>query len=194
MATDFRVVTPDDMGNSIKLGIKEANKYDVDIAQLDIPEQVTGVSLQGTQLTLETIKGEKTVDLAPMLPKIVADVFLKNAERQEGNIVFTVGNKDNADDDKTFTINIADLASVTPDGEGIVGKGTTDDKLRVNISADTANFTTNLLKQSATGLYVSDTEVKRLITENTPAKEPRGVRLMNASGETVLGYLYATEQ
>lgn len=192
--TDFRVVTPDDMGNSIKLGIKEANKYDVDIAQLDIPEQVTGVSLQGTQLKLETIKGEKTVDLAPLLPKIVADVFLKNAERQEGNIVFTVGNKDNADDDKTFTINIADLASVTPDGEGIVGKGTTDDKLRVNISADTANFTTNLLKQSATGLYVSDTEVKRLITENTPAKEPRGVRLVNASGETVLGYLYATEQ
>ena len=40
MATDVRVVIPTDLGTTIKMGLKEANKYDVDVNQLDLPEQV----------------------------------------------------------------------------------------------------------------------------------------------------------
>ncbi len=69
MATDFRVVTPDDMGNTIRLGAKEPNKYDVDVSQLDLPAGVTGLTLQGTVLSVQTSDGDKTVDLAPMLPQ-----------------------------------------------------------------------------------------------------------------------------
>ena len=54
MATDFRVVTPDDMGASIRLGVKEPNKYDVDLSQLDLPASVTGLTLQGTVLFVAT--------------------------------------------------------------------------------------------------------------------------------------------
>ena len=82
MATDFRVVTPDDMGASIRLGAKEPNKYDVDLSQLDLPASVTGLTLQGTVLSVQTSDGDKTVDLAPMLPQIAADAFLKNVQRQ----------------------------------------------------------------------------------------------------------------
>ena len=42
MATDFRVVTPDDMGASIRLGAKEPNKYDVDLSQLDYQRVLQG--------------------------------------------------------------------------------------------------------------------------------------------------------
>lgn len=189
--TDFRVVTPDDMGNSIKLGIKEANKYDVDIAQLDIPEQVTGVSLQGTQLTLETIKGEKTVDLAPMLPKIVADVFLKNVQRQDNQIAFTVGIKADTSQDTTFTIDIADLIPVHTDNATIMGNGVNGNSLRVQLSQDTASHGINLLKQSSNGLYVGTADVVDLITSNNPSRD---VRLVNASGQITLGYLHSTEK
>lgn len=73
MATYFRVVIPADMGSSIKLGVKEPNKYDVDLSQLDLPAGLTGLSLQGTVLTATTSDGPVTVDLAPMLPTVTAD-------------------------------------------------------------------------------------------------------------------------
>ena len=108
MATDFRVVTPDDMGNTIRLGVKEPNKYDVDVSQLILPAGVTGVTLQGTVLSVQTPYGDNTVDLAPMLPQIAADVFLKNVQRQGNQIMFTVGIKDDTIQDSTFNIDIAD--------------------------------------------------------------------------------------
>ena len=192
MATDFRVVTPDDMGNTIRLGVKEPNKYDVDVSQLTLPPGVTGVTLQGTVLSVQTPYGDNTVDLAPMLPQIAADVFLKNVQRQGNQIVFTVGIKDDASQDTTFNIDIADLAPVQTDGITIVGDGTNGDILRVRLSQPIDGD--NLLKLAGDGLYVSETDITDLIVANAAPKEPRDIRLVNASGQTVIGYIHSTEQ
>ena len=194
MATDFRVVTPDDMGASIRLGAKEPNKYDVDLSQLDLPASVTGLTLQGTVLSVQTSDGDKSVDLAPMLPQIAADAFLKNVQRQGNQIVFTVGIKDDTSQDTTFNIDIADLAPVQTDGITIVGNGANGDNLRVQLSQDTPTHGNNLLKQAGGGLYVSETDITNLIAANAAEKEPRDNRLVNASGQTVIGYIYSTEQ
>ena len=192
MATDFRVVTPDDMGNTIRLGVKEPNKYDVDVSQLILPAGVTGVTLQGTVLSVQTPYGDNTVDLAPMLPQIAADVFLKNVQRQGNQIVFTVGIKDDTSQDSTFNIDIADLAPVQTDGITIVGDGTNGDILRVRLSQPIDGD--NLLKLAGDGLYVSKTDITDLIVANAAPKEPRDIRLVNASGQTVIGYIHSTEQ
>lgn len=193
MATDFRVVTPDDMGNTIRLGMKEPNKYDVDVSQLNLPAGVTGVTLQGTVLSVQTPDGDKTVDLAPMLPQIAADVFLKDVQRQGNQIVFTVGIKADASQDTTFNIDIADLAPVQTDGVTIVGDGTNADILRVQL-AQLIGGENNLLKLAGDGLYVSETDITDLIVANATPKEPRDIRLVNASGQTVIGYIHSTEQ
>ena len=192
MATDFRVVTPGDMGNTIRLGAKEPDKYDVDVSQLNLPASVTGVTLQGTVLSVKTPDGDKTVDLAPMLPQIAADVFLKDVQRQGNHIVFTVGIKADASQDTTFNIDIADLAPVQTDGITIVGDGTNGDILRVRLSQPIDGD--NLLKLAGDGLYVSETDITDLIAANATPKEPRDIRLVNASGQTVIGYIHSTEQ
>ena len=192
MATDFRVVTPDDMGNTIRLGVKEPNKYDVDVSQLNLPASVTGLTLQGTVLSVQTSDGDKTVDLAPMLPQIAADVFLKNVQRQGNQIVFTVGIQADASQDTTFNIDIADLAPVQTDGITIVGDGTNGDILRVRLSQPIDGD--NLLKLAGDGLYVSKTDITDLIVANAAPKEPRDIRLVNASGQTVIGYIHSMEQ
>lgn len=192
MATDFRVVTPGDMGNTIRLGAKEPDKYDVDVSQLNLPASVTGVTLQGTVLSVQTPDGDKTVDLAPMLPQIAADVFLKDVQRQGNHIVFTVGIKADASQDTTFNIDIADLAPVQTDGITIVGDGTNGDILRVRLSQPMDGD--NLLKLAGDGLYVSKTDITDLIAANATPKEPRDIRLVNASGQTVIGYIHSTEQ
>lgn len=192
MATDFRVVTPDDMGNTIRLGVKEPNKYDVDVSQLNLPAGVTGVTLQGTVLSVQTPDGAKTVNLAPMLPQIAADVFLKDVQRQGNQIVFTVGIKADASQDTTFNIDIADLAPVQTDGATIVGNGTNGDILRVQL-AQLLGGENNLLKLAGDGLYVSETDITDLIVANAAPKELRDIRLVNASGQTVIGYIHSTE-
>ena len=192
MATDFHVVTPGDMGNTIRLGAKEPYKYDVDVSQLNLPASVTGVTLQGTVLSVQTPDGNKTVDLAPMLPQIAADVFLKDVQRQGNHIVFTVGIKADASQDTTFNIDIADLAPVQTDGITIVGDGTNGDILRVRLSQPIDGD--NLLKLAGDGLYVSETDITDLIAANATPKEPRDIRLVNASGQTVIGYIHSTEQ
>ena len=192
MATDFRVVTPDDMGNTIRLGAKEPNKYDVDLSQLNLPASVTGLTLQGTVLSVQTPDGDKTVDLAPMLPQIAADAFLKNVQRQGNKIVFTVGIKDDTSQDNTFNIDIADLAPVQTDGITIDGDGTDVDILRVRLAQLIDGD--NLLKLAGDGLYVSETDITDLIAANAAPKEPRDIRLVNASGQTVIGYIHSTEQ
>ena len=192
MATDFRVVTPDDMGNTIRLGVKEPNKYDVDVSQLILPPSVTGMTLQGTVLSVQTPNGDTTVDLAPMLPQIAADVFLKDVQRQGNQIVFTVGIKADASQDTTFNIDIADLAPVQTDGITIVGDGTNGDILRVRLSQPMDGD--NLLKLAGDGLYVSKTDITDLIVANAAPKELRDIRLVNASGQTVIGYIHSTEQ
>lgn len=189
MANDIRVVVPSDIGNTIKLGAKEANKYDVDVSMLDLPEQVTGVTLQGTNLSVQTTGGDKTVDLAPMLPQVVLDTVLKNVEKQGNKIVFTVGNKDNEDANTTFEVDVADLLPVVADEESITGTGVEANKLAVKLVAGDDN----LITKSSDGIAVSKSAIQAMIPAavTIPARD---VRLVNASGTTVVGYIHSTEQ
>lgn len=189
MATDVRVVIPSDLGETIKMGLKEANKYDVDVSALKLPEQVTGVTLQGTTLTVKTVGGDKAVDLSPMLPQVVLDTVLKHVEKQDNKIVFTVGNKDDEDANTTLEVDVADLLPVAADEETIGGTGVEASKLYVKVASD-AN---NLLKKTPDGLSVSKAEIEALIPDAT-STEARTIRLVNASGQTVVGYIHEAEQ
>lgn len=183
MATDFRVVTPTDMGDTIVLGAKTAGKYDVDVSKLTgLPNGVDSATLDGTTLRLVTGKGNMDVDLSPMLPAVAADVFLKAVEREGDKLKFTVGIKKDTSQDNVLEIDVADLLPVQADGVTIQGDGTAASKLSAKLSAEAGNA----LVQKADGLYAPTVSA-----QSAPA---RGVRLVNATGETVLGYLYDTEE
>lgn len=186
MANDFRVVTPDDLGDSFKLGLKTPNKYDVDVSKLTLPAGVNNIKLDGTKLVVETSDGDKEVDLASLVPTIAADVFLKKVERQADKIVFIVGEKDSTANDTKLEVEASDLVPVSTDGTSVKGAGTTASPLSVGVSSAT---TDNLLKLGADGLYVAKADV-------TAAQTPqvRDIRFVNASGTTVLGYGFSTEQ
>ena len=187
MATDIRVVTPSDVGSTIVLGAKVVGKYDVDLSALGLAGALTGLSLAGTVLTATGLGGNTEIDLEPILPKIAADVFLKGVERTTDNkLKFTVGEKDSAANDTVFAIDVADLLPVATDGTTIGGNGTAADKLAVKIGTDAGN----LLKQGTDGLAVLPADVQALI----PATPARTIRLVNATGETEIGFIYATEQ
>lgn len=189
MASDIRVVIPSDIGNSIKLGVNETNKYDVDVSALALPEQVTDVTLQGTTLTVQTTGGDKTVDLAPMLPQVVLDTVVKNVEKQGNKIIFTVGNKDNEDADSTLEIAVDDLLPVVADEQSITGTGVQASKLAVKlVSGDD-----NLITKSDEGITVSKATIQAMLPGEVGVRA-RDVQLVNASGTTVVGYIHSTEQ
>ena len=189
MANDIRVVVPSDIGNTIKLGAKEANKYDVDVSTLELPEQVMGVTLQGTTLTVKTVGGDKTVDLSPMLPQVVLDTVLKKVVKQGNKLVFTVGNKDNEDANTTLDVDVADLLPVVADEQSITGNGIEANKLAVKLAAGEDN----LITKSAAGITVDKAAIQALLPKEVviPARD---VRLVNASGTNVVGYIHSTEQ
>lgn len=186
MATDFRVVTPDDLGVTIKLGIKESDKYDIDPNQLNLPPTLTALELQGTTLTAKTSAGDKAVDLAPLVPNITAEIFLKSVVKKGTNLVFTVGEKDNTNSDTLITVAISDLLDLNV-GNGLTGDATTSSPLAVKAKSD------GFITVSADGIAVNAAQLAQDPAFNKPA-DSRDVRLVNATGTNIIGYIYATEQ
>lgn len=183
MATDIRVVVPTDLGSSIKLGAKVPNKYDVDLSVLELPKVISNISLSGTTLTIQAQGENKTVDLAPLMPAVVADVFLKSVTRVDNKLVFVVGAQGTTTNDNRMEVDLADLLPVQADGTTITGNGTNTSKLAVRISATTAG---NLLKKATDGLYVAKDDLQTTTMS-------RDVRFVNASGTQVVGYGYSSE-
>lgn len=191
MATDVRVVVPGDIGETIKLGVREPNKYDVDFGMYPLPEprHLTGATLQGTTLLLHRASdGDVTVDLASMLPNVVTEIFLKDVVIRDNQLRFTVGGQDNEDDDITLDVDLASLIPVTTDGQTIGGNGTVGNPLKLNL----ATGGNNLLKQTPDGVAITEDDIARVVQNNLPT-HTAGVRLVNASGQTVLGYIHETE-
>lgn len=183
MATDFRVVTPADMGDTIVLGAKVAGKYDVDVSKLTgLPNGVSSVTLDGTTLRLVTNNGNIDTDLSTLMPSVTADVFLKNVEYADKKLKFTVGIKKDTSQDTVLEVAVADMLPVQTDGMTLDGDGTAANTLKVRIDPRSDN----LLSYSPSGLHVAKASIQ--------AAPARGVRLVNATGETVLGYMYATEE
>lgn len=187
--SELRIVTPGDIGNTIVMG--SDNKYNVAVDQLQLPDNITGLSLEGSTLKITTKIGEHSQDLSGILPTIAADVFLKSVTRQDNNLVFTVGNKNNTNDDNTFTIDVSDLLPVKV-GDSLTGDGTTYTPLKVKIAE--LSGTDNLLKDQDPGEYAQGYSVSGgglFVAEETVLKAVRkdDIELKNASGETTLGYI-----
>lgn len=179
----FKVVTPDDVGSTIVLGLTESNKYDVDFSKFTIPEIVTGISLSDTTLRVSTIHGEKTVDLASILPEIVVDTALSNIALNDNKLQLTVSGK--GKNSTVVEVDVSDLLPVKSDGKSISGDGTEKNKLAVRIFEGDDN----LIEMSSDGLKVSKAAVQALATPINP----RDIKLVNAAGTTTLGYIYSTE-
>lgn len=188
MATDVKIIVPEDIGSTISLGAKEANKYDVNVSALDLPEQLTSLSLRGTNLVANTTKGDKVVDLAPMLPKVVLDTVLKKVEKRGEDLVFTVGNKEDENANQELKVSVGSILPVVSDGETIEGTGVDSSKLSIKV----ASGDDNLLEKGSDGLTVSKAKIQALIPSGVQVGSSP-IRLVNASGQTVVGYISDTE-
>lgn len=186
MATDVRVVVPDDLGLTIRMGAKIPNKYDIDVSQLDLPSSVTQLTLQNGVLTAVTTDGANpSVDLKPMLPAMAKDLLLKSVTREGTEIVFTVGGKTSKSDDTQLRVDVSDLLPVQADGVTITGDGTVGDKLSVQVSAVEGN----LLTKEADGLAVKPLTIEQAVKKATSEIPSCDTRLVNATGQTTLGYI-----
>ena len=184
MATDVRVVTPNDLGDSLRLGVLESGKIDVDVSKLDLPPTITGLTLSGTELTINTTNGKHTVDLEPVLPNVVADVFLKGVRvNDDYKLVFTVGKDGDTTEDITLEADLRNYFTLEIDSYTLSGTGRSGDPLKVSISGESDN----LLEETDSGLYISRYSL------NIPKPDVRDIRLTDASGNTVLGYIHSTE-
>lgn len=197
MATDYAVVIPTDLGTTLKLGVKEQGKYDVDISQLDLPASITAArtdtSAGKKEIVLATGKGDVRLDISPLLPAVVTEIFLKSVTRDTSTneLVFTVGERGTTTNDTVLRVSVADLLPVVSDGVTVSGNGTVGSKLAVRISTAQGN----LLKSTAQGLVVNTADVQTIARNEAAAAAPaRTIRLTNATGTQVVGYAYNTEQ
>lgn len=193
MATDIRVVVPSDIGSTIRLGAREPNKLDVDVSMLNLPANIESMQLVDGVLSIITGDGNNpSVDLKPLLPTVVSDLFLKSVEKVGNDLVFTVGNKGNTTNDTQLMVSVSDLLPVKTVGVALAGDGTTDKPLQVSIYKSTDNLLVSAYQsENVKGLLVDKTTVVNAVLQALPE---RPVRLVNASGDTVVGYIYSTER
>lgn len=153
---------------TVQLGQDEAKSIELDPAK-----EITEFSLQEKTLHIRLGQdAEKTVDLTPMLPAVVAEVFLKDVKKVGDELRFTVGEKDNTENDTTLKVNVSDLLPVQVDNVTLAGEGIDGNVLRAKISQEAGNA----IEIKDDGLYVA------------PASAP--IRLVNATGKTELGRIF----
>lgn len=140
---------------------------------LEAAKEITDLSLQDTTLQIRLgTDPVKTVDLAPMLPAVVAEVFLKDVKKVGNQLQFTVGEQGNTNSDTVLTVDVADLLPVKADESTVTGDGTEGNKLRARISQEQGNA----IQIKDDGLFVA------------PASA--SIRLLNATGATELGRIF----
>lgn len=184
MVDTIKVVTPDDMGNTLVLG--SDNKYNVDVSQLDLPDNITAFNLEGRTLKITTNKGTHQTDLSALVPEQTVDLSLKSISREGEKAVFIVGEKGTTDKDTQLEFDVPDLLPVQVTNP-LQGDGTANSPLSLKVSVYTGD---NLIKLENDGIYVSPADIQTLI----PATPSRPIRLVNATGQTQIGFIYDTEQ
>lgn len=194
MAVDLPVVTPSDLGATIVLGTLAEGKYDVDISQLQLPDSISAIRVDTSsgkkEIIFTTNNGEQKVDISPLLPTVVSEVFLKSVTKDNNELVFTVGERGTTSNDTVLRVSVADLLPVTADGTTITGNGTASSKLAVRISTASGN----LLKSTPQGMVVTTEDVQTIARQEAATAAPRRtVRITNATGTRVVGYAYETE-
>lgn len=201
MATVKTVITPVNIGKTIKLGAIEQNKFDVqlkatdftvetdgsvklaDAVRADLNKYLKSGAVNGGDLVL-TLNDDSTVtvDVSSLVPQVKKDRFLKSVSYNETDkkLVFTVGStEEGASKDTTLEVAVSDLLPVVA-GNGLDGNGTTASPLKVKTSADAVNP----IVVDENGVTLDQTKLKAF------AKETRDVELQDVAGN-VLGYAYS---
>lgn len=208
--SQIKLVTPKNLGKTIKENALEANKYDVvlNTEQLQVstegaiglnPEFVTSLKGKGVKtftkekstvrLTLED-NTALDVDLADLIPVAKADHFLKSVVKSEDgtNLVFTIGAKDTEEGQTVVEMPLATIFQNATGGDGLEGNGSAATPYKIKLDATgSAALTTGV-----EGLKLGkDT----LATELAGAVKPKAtVELVDAFGDHIGWALAADER
>lgn len=188
MATQIKVMTPDNFGKTVVKGAVETNKWDIKYDPDHFTfEEGKGLHLKDSVLqplknadidsgalngsTLELSKGDGSklsIPLANLVPAAKADKFLKgvsyNADTKK--LVFTVGN-DLDTTTETAEVSVADLLPIVT-GNGLQGDGTTANPVSIKTSANSG------LKVDTNGIAFDKDNL---------------VELVDGTGDVSLGYV-----
>lgn len=201
MATVKTVITPVNIGKTIKLGAIEQNKFDVQLNATDFKVEENGAikladavradlnkflksgAVNGGNMLL-TLNDDSTVtiDVSSLVPHVKKDRFLKTVtyNQTDKKLVFTVGSTEEGEaKDATLEVAVSDLLPVVA-GNGLEGNGTAASPLKVNTSADAANP----IVVDANGVTLDQAKLKAF------AKETRDIELQDVAGNTI-AYAYS---
>lgn len=180
MATQIKVMTPDNFGKTVVKGAVETNKWDIkyDPDHFEFVEgkgihlkdsvlqplknaDIDSGALNGSTLELSKGDGSKvSIPLVNLVPAAKADKFLKgvsyNADTKK--LVFTVGNDLDATTE-TVEVSVADLLPIVT-GNGLEGDGTTANPVKIKTPTNSG------LKVDATGITF-DKDVLIELTDGT---------------------------
>lgn len=201
MATVKTVITPVNIGKTIKLGAIEQNKFDVQLKATDFEVEENGAikladavradlnkylksgAVNGGNMLL-TLNDDSTVtiDVSSLVPHVKKDRFLKTVtyNQTDKKLVFTVGSTEEGEaKDATLEVAVSDLLPVVA-GNGLEGNGTAANPLKVKTSADAANP----IVVDANGVTLDQAKLKAF------AKETRDIELQDVAGNTI-AYAYS---
>lgn len=201
MATVKTVITPVNIGKTIKLGAIEQNKFDVQLKATDFEVEENGAikladavradlnkylksgAVNGGNMLL-TLNDDSTVtiDVSSLVPHVKKDRFLKTVtyNQTDKKLVFTVGSTEEGEaKDATLEVAVSDLLPVVA-GNGLDGNGTAASPLKVKTSADAANP----IVVDANGVTLDQAKLKAF------AKETRDIELQDVAGNTI-AYAYS---
>lgn len=201
MATVKTVITPVNIGKTIKLGAIEQNKFDVQLKATDFKVEENGAikladavradlnkylksgAVNGGDMLL-TLNDDSTVtiDVSSLVPHVKKDRFLKTVtyNQTDKKLVFTVGSTEEGEaKDATLEVAVSDLLPVVA-GNGLEGNGTAASPLKVKTSADAANP----IVVDANGVTLDQAKLKAF------AKETRDIELQDVAGNTI-AYVYS---
>lgn len=201
MATVKTVITPVNIGKTIKLGAIEQNKFDVQLKATDFKVEENGAikladavradlnkylksgAVNGGDMLL-TLNDDSTVtiDVSSLVPHVKKDRFLKTVtyNQTDKKLLFTVGSTEEGEaKDATLEVAVSDLLPVVA-GNGLAGNGTAASPLKVKTSADAANP----IVVDANGVTLDQAKLKAF------AKETRDIELQDVAGNTI-AYAYS---
>lgn len=208
--SQIKLVTPNNLGKTIKAGALEPNKYDVvlNTEQLQAsetgaiglkPEFVSTLKGKGVQafvkdrttvrLTLEDSTNFE-VDLADLIPEAKADHLLKAVAKSEDGtkLVFTVGAKDSEEGQTTVELPLSEIFQNANGGDGLEGNGSAANPYKIKF----ASGNSTALTAGAEGLKLDETTLATNLAGKVKPKAT--VELVDAFGEHIGWALVADER
>lgn len=156
--------------------------------KVNFPEDKQGVTdaeLQGTNIVLKNSAGGvvRSLNISDLIPAAASDRFLKNVRYDQVNqkFVFTVGDNKGSEHDQTIEVPAGDLIPVTV-GDGITGKGTSTEPLKVR------HDNTLTIKNGELSVVPQDKDCTQVISIDAFARDgKKGFECFIADYRTTIG-------